>query len=93
VFDDSLDNGQASSLIAIDDLGPEANARPLTARFLVGAPQTTVPTWNGSDVFPIDSISFDDAGVAALQFADSYVSDGVFVAEPPSGVGTIWIGT
>jgi hypothetical protein len=93
VFDDSLDNGQASSLIAIDDLGPEANANPLTARFLVGAPQPTAPMWNGSDVFPIDSISFDDAGGAALAFAQSYVNDGVFVAEPPSGLGTIWIGT
>jgi hypothetical protein len=93
VFDYSLDNGQASSLIAVDDLGPEANAIPLATRFLVGAPRTTTPMWNGSDVFPIDSISFDDAGAPALAFTQSYVNGGTFVAAPPSGLGTIWIGT
>jgi hypothetical protein len=93
VFDQSLEKGQASTFILIDALGADSNAIPLATRMFVGAPPSMAPQWNGTDVFPIDSTSFDDAGTAALAFAHSYVNDGVFVAEPPSGLGSIWIGT
>jgi hypothetical protein len=92
VLDASLENGAASTLLAIDGLGADTNASPLSARIYVGAPFATAPKWDGSDTFAIDSTSFGDGGSALLTFPQSYVANGTFVAAPPSAVGSIWIG-
>ncbi len=92
VFDKSLEQGAASTLLAVDRLGTDANASPLTGGFYLGAPMSAAPKWDGTDRFPVDAVSFDDSNRTALTFSQGYVSNGLFVTSPTSSVGTIALG-
>jgi len=93
MFNQSLDAGVTPTLIAVDRLGNDTNASPLTARMFVGATTSVAPQWRGSDVFPIDTVSLDANGAPLVAFAQSYVDEGTLVTSPPSGLGALSIGS
>jgi hypothetical protein len=75
--------GDAASVIfEIGALGSGATYAPLSGAFFDTLPLGTPPVWNGSDVFPINSLSFepDASGAAKYTFVSGYMRDHVFVS-------------
>jgi hypothetical protein len=96
-FRDSISAGKVTDLIVVRGLGSGPTVSPLAplaASFVVAAPLGKTPSWSADDVWPFDPSSLwnADAGAPLLAFAQSYVTGGVLVAEPPSGGGEIALG-
>jgi hypothetical protein len=86
--------GGTTNLLVVTGLDGATSASGLSASLLVAGPLGRKPKWDGSDVWPVDSSSVQGNAATApqLSFSSSYVSDGVFVAAPPSGDGEIALG-
>jgi hypothetical protein len=93
-FQDSISAGRVTNLIAVRGLSSGSTVSPVAASVFVAAPLGETPSWSAADVWPLDPSSLHDAdaGAPLLEFAQSFVTGGVFVAEPPSGGGEIALG-
>jgi hypothetical protein len=84
-----LDQGGATVLIDLDDVGAGDTYAPLGARLHHAATLDHVPLLDGSDVWPIQDDLLDDPsdpGSAKLQSGESYLVEGVWVGRFKGGL-------
>ncbi len=77
----AINAGTFTNLMRIDRLGPQASYSPLGGAFFGGTSLGSTPTWNGSDMWPVDARTVN--GTIAMPkavFSGGYMNNRVWVS-------------
>jgi len=85
-LNDSIAAGDSTLLVQLGNLGPEPSQAGVKAALLGGAKLGKVPSWSGSDAWPVTFESVTNGNVAQpkVAYPASYVSAGTWVGAPPA---------
>jgi hypothetical protein len=91
---DDISSGRSGTLMfALGDVGPGADYAPLSGAVFTADAPSTPPTWNGSDVWPIDSSSVSNGSVTSpyAVFPQSYMNARTWVSAPSSATDPVQV--
>jgi hypothetical protein len=101
---ESIQRGNHTLLLALDEFGPASNVSGLHGAIYEGAPLGHSPAWDGEDVWPVFCEYLETClstgtppppgNASKIRFEDAYVTDGVLVVRPdtPVVIGLNWLG-